>query len=72
MTNADKCLMTDVSGGLAEAVFFEFALKGFPVDSQQFGGAVFVTLLGIQHFEDMFPFELFERFPVVLGWRLVG
>ena len=57
---------------LAEAVFFEFALEGFPVDAQEFRGAVFVALLGIEDFEDVFPFELSECFPVRVGWRLVG
>ena len=57
---------------LAEAVFFEFALEGFPVDAQEFRCAVFVALLGIEDFEYVFPFELSECFPVWMGWRLVG
>ncbi len=57
---------------LPEAVFFEFALEGFPVDPQQFRGPVFVPLLSIQYLDNMFTFELFERLPVRMGWRLIG
>ena len=64
----------DGEGGLrlAEAVFFEFALESFPVDAQEFRSAVFIALLCIEDFEDVFPFELSECFPVWVGWRLVG
>lgn len=45
-----KMLNDLLSRKLAQAVFLEFSLEGFPVNTENVCRPVFVTLLGIQDF----------------------